>query len=112
MARSVRVRTSLAPRRSGQSLDRTKRKNPMSFFSWFKKKAFGEELADFGELPSKAHGWRVSVSLRQIRDQPPYWLLKWEEDDSHRIWTSLACTPEVYEKLETIVRETRKTIGH
>jgi len=43
----------------------------MSFFSWFKKKAFGEELVNFHELPSETHGWRISVSLRQIREQPP-----------------------------------------
>jgi hypothetical protein len=84
----------------------------MSFFSWFRKKAFGDELADFGELPSKTHGWRVSVSLRQIREQPPYLLLKWEQGDSNRVFTSLACTPEVYEKLETVLHEARKRIGN
>jgi hypothetical protein len=83
----------------------------MSFFSWFKKKAFGEVLKDFGYLPSQ-HGWTVSVSLRQIREQPPYLLLRWEQGDSNRVFTSLACTPEVYDGLETIIRESRKRIGN
>jgi hypothetical protein len=84
----------------------------MSFFSWFKKKAFGEELLDFGELPSDAHGWRVSASLRQIRDQPPYLLLRWKQGDSNRVFTSLACTSDVYAKLESIIGEARKRTGN
>jgi hypothetical protein len=83
----------------------------MSFFSWFKQKAFGEVLQDFGELPPQ-HGWRVSVSLRQIRDQPPYLLLRWQQGDSNRVFTSLACTPQVYDRLETIIHESRKRIGN
>jgi len=84
----------------------------MSFFSWFRKKAFGEELLDFGELPSDTHGWRVSASLRQIRDQPPYLLLRWEQGDSNRVFTSLACTPDVYAKLESIIEKARRKIGN
>jgi len=84
----------------------------MSFFSWFKKKAYGEELVDFGELPSATHGWRVAVSLRQIREQPPYLLLKWELGGENSVVTTLACTPEVYEKIESIIQESRKKIGN
>ncbi len=83
----------------------------MSFFSWFKKKAFGEVLQDFGELPSE-HGWRVSISLRQIREQPPYLLLRWELGGENQVFTSLACTPEIYDRLETIIRESRKRVGN
>ena len=83
----------------------------MSIFSWFKKKAFGEVLQDFGELPAE-HGWRVAISLRQIREQQPYLLLRWEQGDSNRVFTSLPCTPEVYERLETIIRDSRKRVGN
>ena len=83
----------------------------MSLFSWFKKRAFGDVLEDFGELPGQ-HGWRVSVSLRQIPEQPPYLLLRWEQGDSNRVFTSLACTPEIYDRLETIIRESRKRVGN
>jgi hypothetical protein len=64
-------------------------------------------LADYGDLPTNQHDWRVSVTLRRIKEEPPYLLLKWEEGDSHRVWTSLACTPAVYEKLEHIIRDSR-----
>jgi len=84
----------------------------MRLLSWFKKKAFGEELVDFGELPSQTQGWRVSVSLRQIREQSPYLLLRWQQGDSNRVFTSLACTPEVYGKLQTIIQEARKKVGN
>lgn len=83
----------------------------MRFLSWFKKKAFGELLEDYGELPSQL-GWRVAISLRQIREEPPYLLLRWEQGDSNRVFTCLACTPEVYEKLESIIRESRKRVGN
>jgi hypothetical protein len=79
----------------------------MKLFSWMGKKAFGDVVADYGELPSNEHGWRVSVTLRRIREQPPYLLFKWEQGDSNRFWTSLACTPEVYERLENILRDSR-----
>ena len=82
----------------------------MGLFSWFKKKGFGDVLADYGELPSDLHGWRLSVTLRQIKQQPPYLHLKWEQGDSHRVWTSLACTPEVFDKLEQIIRDSREKI--
>ena len=82
----------------------------MGLLSWFSKKGFGEVLADYGDLPTDQHGWRVSATLRQIKDKPPYLLLKWEEGDSHRVFTSLACTPEVYEKLEHIIRDSRDKI--
>jgi hypothetical protein len=84
----------------------------MNLFSWFKKKAFGEELLDFGALPSDLHGWRVSASLRQIRDQPPYLLLRWEHGGNNRVFTSLACTPDVYAKLDGIIGEVRRRIGN
>ena len=84
----------------------------MGFLSWFSKKGFGEVLADYGELPGEQHGWRVaSATLRQIKDKRPYLLLRWEQHDSHRVWTSLACTREVYEKLEHIIRDAREKTG-
>ena len=84
----------------------------MRIFSWFRKKAFGDELVNFGQLPSEMHGWRVTVTLRQIREQPPYLLFKWELGGENEVHTSLACTPEVYAKMETIIQESRKRIGN
>jgi hypothetical protein len=78
------------------------------FSSWFRKKAFGEVLADFGELPSDLHNWRVCLRLRQIGCQPPYLQLKWTLCGDNRVWTSLACTPENFARLETIIRESRR----
>ena len=83
----------------------------MGLVSWLSKKGFGELLADYGELPTDQHGWRVSASLRQIKEQQPYLLLKWEQGDSNRVWTSLACTPETYDKLEHIIRDSREKIS-
>jgi len=83
----------------------------MGLLSWFSKKGFGEVLADYGELATDQHGWRVSASLRQIKDHQPYLLLKWEQGDSNRVWTSLACTQETYDKLEHIIRDSREKIS-
>ena len=82
----------------------------MRLFSWFKKKGFGDVLADYGKLPSDLHGWQVSVKLRQIPDKQPYLQLKWELGGENRLWTSLACTPEVFARLETIMRECRSQV--
>ena len=82
----------------------------MGFFAWFKKKGFGEVLADYGKLPSDLHGWQVSVKLRQIAGKQPYLQFKWELGGENRLWTSLACTPEVFERLETIMRECRPQV--
>jgi hypothetical protein len=83
----------------------------MGLLSWINKKGFGEVLADYGEIPGHHHGWRVSVSLRQIKDKPPFLLFKWEEGASHRAWTSLVCTPEVYEKLQQIIDDSRQKVA-
>ncbi len=83
----------------------------MGLLSWINRKGFGQVLADYGQIPSEQHGWRVSVSLRQIKDKAPYLLFQWEEGDSNRAWTSLACTPEVYEKLEQIIQDARRKVG-
>jgi hypothetical protein len=80
----------------------------MGLLSWINKKGFGEVLADYGQIPSNQHGWRVSVSLRRIKDKAPHLLFQWEEGESNRAWTSLACTPEVYDKLEQIIQDSRR----
>jgi len=82
----------------------------MGIFSWFKKKSFGEVLADFGRLPSDLHGWQVSVKLLQMPGKQPYLQLKWELGGDNRFWTSLACTPEVFARLATIMRECRSQV--
>jgi len=82
----------------------------MGFSSWFKKKGFGAVLADYGKLPSDLHGWQVSVELRQIPGKQPYLQLKWELGGENRLWTSLACTPEVFARVETIMRECRSQV--
>jgi len=82
----------------------------MGLFSWFKKKSFGEVLADYGNLPSDLHGWQVSIKLRQIPGKHPYLQLKWELAGDNRMWTSLACTPEVLSRLEVIIRECRSQV--
>ena len=90
------------------SLGRAKHLSAMGLISWINKNGFGEILADYGQLPSDQHGWRVAVSLRRIKDQAPFLLFQWEQGDSNRAWTSLACTPDVLNKLETILQETRQ----
>ena len=83
----------------------------MRLISWskslFVKKGFGEVITDFGELPSDLHSWRVHVKLRRIGEQPPYLQFRWELAGDNRLWTSLACTPEVFAQLETIIQESR-----
>jgi hypothetical protein len=80
------------------------------FSSWFSKKSFGEVIMDFGELPSHLHSCRVHVKLRKIGRQPPYLQFKWELAGENRLWTSLACTPQVFARLETVIQESRNQL--
>jgi hypothetical protein len=82
----------------------------MGLLSWLDKKYFGEVIADYGGLPTDQLGWRVSVTLRQIKGKQPHLLLKWKKG-GYGILTSLQCTPETFEKLDHIIRDSREKVS-
>ena len=76
----------------------------MGLFSWFGEKFFGDVITDYGTLPSQVNGWSVSITLRKKGDGSPYLLFKWRYG-TNTTWTSLACSREVRERLESILRD-------
>ena len=70
----------------------------------------GNIITDFGTLPVNQGGGTVSITLRKQKTGHLNLVFQWQTA-GRSAWETLEATPEVVDKLEAILQETRKQIG-